>query len=350
MGKADPIRVDNFARALATGASMRAAAVAAGYARTSSIYRRIAMRPEFLDLVARYRREARQAARPGLEPVIAELMEQAEKAMDIGSVQHIAVATWLLGQAGRTRPVIGKRRLHGRRLLCERTSEQPYFDRWSERNIITPFDIPPAWFRIRAIDWGTISPFSVGWWAEAGEDRLTTDGLVPRGALIRYREWYGRGPNGRGLAIDAEDVAAGILERERGAGDVIGLSVADHQMFCRNGGPTLAARMARVGVDCIRAKNRRVGKAGALDGWAQVNARMGGDGERPMLFVFDTCRDFIRTVPPLPRDTTEPRDVDTNTEDHIADETRYACLARPLGADPPLAGGGITLQRLVPRG
>ncbi len=163
-----------------------------------------------------------------------------------------------------------------------------------------------------------------------GEDTLTADGLIPRGALIRYREWYGRGPYGQGLRLDVEDVAVGILERERAAGDVISLSVADHQMFCRNGGPTHAARMARVGVEAKRAKNTRVGKIGALDGWEQVNARMGGDGERPMLFVFDACRDFIRTVPTLPRDPKEPRDVNTRTEDHIADETRYACLARPL--------------------
>ncbi len=132
MSRPDPIRYDTFARALATGASMHAAAVAAGYARTSSKYRRIAQRPEFLELVARYRREARQAARHGLEPVIAELMEQAGKALDNGSAQHIAVAAWLLGQAGRARPVIGKRRLSRGRLLRERTSETLYFDRWSE--------------------------------------------------------------------------------------------------------------------------------------------------------------------------------------------------------------------------
>jgi hypothetical protein len=37
-------------------------------------------------------------------------------------------------------------------------------------------------------------------------------------------------------------------------------------------------------------------------------------------------------VPTLPRDPGRPGDLDTKTEDHIADETRYACLARPLTA------------------
>ncbi len=47
-----------------------------------------------------------------------------------------------------------------------------------------------------------------------------------------------------------------------------------------------------------------------------------------MLAVFDTCRDFIRTVPVLQHDRLRLEDLDTSAEDHIADETRYACLAR----------------------
>ena len=53
-----------------------------------------------------------------------------------------------------------------------------------------------------------------------------------------------------------------------------------------------------------------------------------------MLAVFDTCRDFIRTVPALQHDPMRMEDLDTNGEDHIADETRYACLARPMIARP----------------
>mgnify|MGYP003597154235 CR=1 FL=1 len=48
--------------------------------------------------------------------------------------------------------------------------------------------------------------------------------------------------------------------------------------------------------------------------------------EDPGLFAFDTCRQFIRTVPTLPRDANKTDDVDTHAEDHIADETRYRCL------------------------
>ena len=38
--------------------------------------------------------------------------------------------------------------------------------------------------------------------------------IIPRGALLRYREWYGaEGPN-VGLKMTAEAVADGIVERE----------------------------------------------------------------------------------------------------------------------------------------
>ena len=45
--------------------------------------------------------------------------------------------------------------------------------------------------------------------------------------------------------------------------------------------------------------------------------------------MFDTCRDFIRTVPVLQHDPDRLEDLDTDTEDHVADETRYACMSRP---------------------
>jgi hypothetical protein len=54
--------------------------------------------------------------------------------------------------------------------------------------------------------------------------------------------------------------------------------------------------------------------------------------ETPGLFVFDHCRDFIRTVPPIARDKKDPDDVDSAVEDHIADETRYRVTAKALSA------------------
>ena len=92
-----------------------------------------------------------------------------------------------------------------------------------------------------------------------------------------------------------------------------------------------------MGLNWRPADNTRVGRAGALSGWDQMRARIGGGDEGPMLYVFETCRDFIRTVPTLQHDAARLEDLDTASEDHIADETRYACLSRPLPAPAPPA-------------
>jgi hypothetical protein len=79
-----------------------------------------------------------------------------------------------------------------------------------------------------------------------------------------------------------------------------------------------------------RADNRRVGLRGAMGGWDQLCARLkGSDDGRPMLYVFSTCRDFIRTVPAMQHDSTRAEDVDTEGEDHCGDQTRYAVMSRP---------------------
>ena len=55
---------------------------------------------------------------------------------------------------------------------------------------------------------------------------------------------------------------------------------------------------------------------------------VGQDG-KPMIYVFATCVDSIRTIPALQHDQSKPEDLDTNAEDHAADDWRYACMSRP---------------------
>ena len=63
----------------------------------------------------------------------------------------------------------------------------------------------------------------------------------------------------------------------------------------------------------------------------QVHYRMSFDENGiPMMYVFNTCKGFIRTVPELKFSNTNPEDLDTTGEDHIADEVRYMCMARPI--------------------
>lgn len=208
--------------------------------------------------------------------------------------------------------------------------EGAFFDCWSyERHVIRPFAVPAEWLRFRSADWGSASPFSVGWWAVVGDDHPCEDGrTLPRGAIVRYREWYGASAPNVGLKLTAEEVARGIAAKE--AGEKITYGVLDPSAFAVDGGPSIAHRMAAEGVVFRRADNKRVAEKGALSGWDQMRQRMKGDADgRPMLYVFETCKDFIRTVPVLQHDPDKPEDLDTSAEDHAADEARYACMSRP---------------------
>ena len=59
------------------------------------------------------------------------------------------------------------------------------------------------------------------------------------------------------------------------------------------------------------------------------------------MYVFNTCRDFIRTIPTLQYDEHRPEDLDSEGEDHAADEWRYMCMSRPMAAEliPPAQTG-----------
>jgi hypothetical protein len=63
----------------------------------------------------------------------------------------------------------------------------------------------------------------------------------------------------------------------------------------------------------------------------QVHYRLAFDDNGfPMMYVFRNCKAFIRTIPLLQYDEHKPEDLDTDGEDHVADEVRYFCMSRPI--------------------
>lgn len=219
-------------------------------------------------------------------------------------------------------------------------------DVWDPKyNVVKRFVPPPSWKLDRSFDWGSSAPFSVGWWAQSdGSDYQDGNGewrSSVRGDLFRVAEWYGwNGEPNKGLRMLAVDIAKGMRERELGyfRGRAVNAGPADSSIFTTENGVCVATDMAKKvrlddgkvypGVNFIPADkssgSRRMGwealrkmiKAG------QPNAN-GTPREHPGFFVFDSCDQFIRTVPTLPRDEKNPDDVDTAAEDHIGDEVRY---------------------------
>lgn len=197
-----------------------------------------------------------------------------------------------------------------------------FFNCWSSQLILRPCALPEWWTRFRSGDWGSARPFSFGWWAIAGDDFTHPDGqVIPKGSLVRYREYYGcedpvKNPN-TGLKIPAEEAAKHILHLERG--EKVGYGVLDPAAFSSDGGPSIAERLYSGSGNKLlfrRADNARVASKGAMGGWDQVRARMLGEDGRPLIYCFSNCTDSIRTIPMLQHDENRVEDVNSDMEDH----------------------------------
>ena len=228
----------------------------------------------------------------------------------------------------------------------------------SKHHIVEPFDIPASWKIDRAFDWGSSSPFSVGWWAQSDgtEVRLANGKIMQtvRGDLFRIGEMYGSKENPRllplarcgdssvkGLRMLAKDVAAEIVKTELELGIHFRArpGPADNSIFTEENGNDISRSMGRaVKVDGkryngVRWRRSDKAKGSRAAGWEKIRVMLDnaipppeGVREYPGIFVFNRCRFFIELFPTMPRDKRDPDDIDTKSEDHIADETRYRVL------------------------
>jgi hypothetical protein len=196
--------------------------------------------------------------------------------------------------------------------------------------------IPQGAGRFRAFDWGSYRPFSCGWYA-IGDGRwgVPKRPPFPAGAFIKYREWYGSsGEPNIGLKLTPEAVARGIMSREHLFSEQIEYGVADPSIFIRAGGPSIMETMAGEGCFWRKADNQRI------PGWVEMRHRLIGGGWQdevlvPMLYFAECCEDSIRTIPVLQHKEDDPEEIDTESEDHAGDETRYACMSRPIYTEAP---------------
>lgn len=186
--------------------------------------------------------------------------------------------------------------------------------RWT--HVIEPFKIPQSWRIIRSYDWGYTRPFSVGWTA-----------VDQDGRFYRIRELYGCKKNqpNTGVRWPIEKVAQEILAIENNDPQIKGrqiYGVADPAIFAEQGsGKSQAATHAQLGVFWNKGDNARI--AGKM----QFHSRLAFDEEGyPMFQCFNTCTNFIRTIPNLVYSQIDTEDIDTEGEDHIYDEQRYGFM------------------------
>ncbi len=201
-------------------------------------------------------------------------------------------------------------------------------DVWNSKiHILEPFQIPASWRIDRSFDWGSAKPFSVGWWAESDGSPAPNGKVYPRNSLFRIAEYYGwNGQPNQGVRLTALEIAKKIREIEGLSfpGRVVKAGPADPSIYVTENGHCIASDMEAGGVSWERADNSR------KSGWDRFRKMLKASMKHPMedagFFVFNTCRNFIRTFPVLPRDERDQDDVDSEAEDHIADESRYRVM------------------------
>ena len=198
-----------------------------------------------------------------------------------------------------------------------------YIDRlWT--HVIEPFDIPLNWPRYFSFDHGFSRPFSALWWS-----------IDPAGRAYLYREWPGVKPKQAniGLELTPIQIADGILEREdfERKNNLKVLRVADPAIFDKSRGDSVADQMAPGYLGRHQGVVFNKGDHARIAGKMQVHERLrfGPDG-KPMMYIFNTCKNWIRTVSTLPYSQKKPEDVDSEAEDHDYDATRYFLMDHPI--------------------
>lgn len=193
--------------------------------------------------------------------------------------------------------------------------------RWT--HVINPVPIRKHWTIYRGLDWGFFRPFSVSWYA-----------IDEEGIMYKFKELYGVQKSGNeslpneGVQWPPEKVFKTIWDIEHSDPDLKGreiIGIADPAIFQSQTGISIADTGMQCGIYFIPGDNTRI------PGWMQCRYRLQfNEYGIPRFYVFNTCREFIRTMGLLMHDEKNVEDVDTDGEDHSEDEWRYVCMANVI--------------------
>ena len=188
--------------------------------------------------------------------------------------------------------------------------------RWT--HVIKPFDIPSGWKIYRSYDFGFGKPFAVNWYAVDYE-----------GIAYMILELYGcTGTPNEGVKWSPEQQFKEVARIEREHPYLKGKriqGVADPSIWDGSRGIAIIEEAEKQHLWFEKGINDRI------PGWMQIHERLRFDEHgKAMLYIFENCKDTIRTIPLMMYDEHKPEDLDTDLEDHIPDSLRYFCMARPI--------------------
>lgn len=204
-------------------------------------------------------------------------------------------------------------------VFTEWVDDPAHYDDRQYTHVINPFLVPRDWQIWQSYDHGYARPFSVGWYA-----------VSPDKVIYRIREFYGCGgtPN-VGIKLDAQSIAQQIRRIESEDENLKRFSqinrIGDPAIWQSQGTESIGALMERESVYIEKGDNTRI--AGKMQAHHRLKF---DDNGRPLFQVFNTCKNFIRTIPALVYSESDVEDVDTTCEDHIYDEWRYILMRNPV--------------------
>lgn len=202
------------------------------------------------------------------------------------------------------------------------------FSFYRDRHVIEPIPVPDNAPVYMTFDWGFGAPFSIGWWWVDADGRL-----------LRFAEWYGwTGEINKGLRLVDSQIAEGIVEREKKIGiRSVHVRLTGHDSFNKKPdykgggqGKSTAETFAEYGLYLSKADPSRELKIRQFRERLKVV-----EGERPMIQVYSTCEQFIRTVPMIQTDPRNVEYVDDKGELHCFDDAAQLCMYRPLSLQQP---------------
>lgn len=203
-----------------------------------------------------------------------------------------------------------------------------------DKHRLPSFTPPPHWYRYRTYDWGGSAPAVCFWWAVSDGEPFSfmfrgeeVQLVIPRGALVCYREWYIANDKDttKGLAMRNEDMAMGIRERSIAPEEQRIITLTDSLPFQTKGnlGSRICDIFENYGVPLTQGDTSRI------SGWSQFRSRLVGTPDTgPMIYICACCPHLLRTIPMAQHDPVEPEEL-ICTEDHTLDAARLACTARP---------------------
>lgn len=202
--------------------------------------------------------------------------------------------------------------------------EGQFFRMWRHSIHVKEKPINKGFRKFLSLDYGYQAPSSVGWW------QVDYDGN-----LHRYRELYREG-------LTYEALAHAVMERTP-SDEKIDYCVADPSIWGdrthhkdsiqgESGAETIGLIWKNF-TGLVKADNNRI------VGWGRMRILMtpyefGGEMVSKITFS-PNCRDSIRTIPTLIHDENDVEDLNTDGEDHSADETRYAVMSRTVQSERP---------------